>query len=598
MTDLVHPEASTAPVNNASAGCPKCGAPWERIHPDRGYECNRCGFFPREQIVSPPQPLAAPRNSSGASQATRLVQLGAATTDLFHAPEGEAFAAIEALGCRQTWAIRSQGFRSWLARRFYEEEAKAPSGSAISDALTVLEGKAVYEGDSRRVWTRVAEAADGSILVDLGTDAWDAVRVRADGWEVIRVPDVHFRRASTVASLPLPRPGGSLEELRRVINLEDDRDFQRVIGWLVGALRPRPTYPVLVFVSEQGSGKSIAARCLRSLIDPSAIPLRAMPKDDRDLAIASRGNYVLAFDNISHIPGWLSDALCRIASGEGWATRRLYTDAEEEIFTFARPVLLTGIDDFIAASDLLDRTQLAGLPSIPPERRRLESELLEEFEALRPGLFGGLLDAVAMALRNRHKIWTGLPRLADYVSWVMSAEPALPWPQGAFLRSFSDSAASAHEVVLDASPIAEEIRRLAFAHEPDGWEGTSTDLLRELERLVDDTTRRGRAWPKTARALSNQVRRILPTLRAINVAVTFQREPRATRRRLIRLVPRLDPVDEVQRVDAGGVDDVDAGSPGVAANEAAPGAEGEAEMDEVDAVDDEFSSLEEWEEDI
>ncbi|MCH9026219.1 MAG: tetratricopeptide repeat protein [Proteobacteria bacterium] len=393
------------------------------------------------------------------------------------------------------------------------------------------------------------------------------------------------------------KPDEALAMLRPLLSSESG-EVAPAVGWLVGAVRPRPPYPVLVLVSEQGSGKTLAAKCLRSLIDPSAVPLRAMPKDERDLAIASRGNYILAFDNISHIPAWLSDALCRIASGEGWATRRLYTDAEEEVFTFARPVLMTGIDDFVAASDLLDRTQLVGLPSIPPERRRRESELLEAFEALRPSLFGALLDAVAMALRNRHKTWTGLPRMADYASWVMSAEPALPWPQGAFIKSFSDSAALAHEVVLDASLIAEEMRGLALACEPEGWEGTSTELLRELERRVDDTTRRGRSWPKTARALSNQIRRILPALRAINVAVTFHREPRATRRRLIKLVPMQDRVDDLDAVDAGEVDDVDAGSLGVDASETAADAEIESRMDDVDAVDDEFSSLEEWEEEI
>jgi hypothetical protein len=41
---------------------------------------------------------------------------------------------------------------------------------------------------------------------------------------------------------------------------------------------------------------------LRSLLDPNTAPLRALPREDRDLFIAANNGHVLAFDNVSVCP--------------------------------------------------------------------------------------------------------------------------------------------------------------------------------------------------------------------------------------------------------------------------------------------------------
>ena len=62
---------------------------------------------------------------------------------------------------------------------------------------------------------------------------------------------------------------------------------------------------------------------LKKLIDPCAAPDRAGPRDERDLMIRARNGWVLAFDNLSKLPDWLSDALCRLSTGGGFSTRAL-----------------------------------------------------------------------------------------------------------------------------------------------------------------------------------------------------------------------------------------------------------------------------------
>jgi hypothetical protein len=83
---------------------------------------------------------------------------------------------------------------------------------------------------------------------------------------------------------------------------------------------------------------------------------------------------------------WLSDALCRLASGGSFAVRQLYTDDEEMLLKAARPTLLNGIEDIIGRSDLADRAIFLTLGPIGEEQRRSETELWREFELARPGI--------------------------------------------------------------------------------------------------------------------------------------------------------------------------------------------------------------------
>jgi hypothetical protein len=59
--------------------------------------------------------------------------------------------------------------------------------------------------------------------------------------------------------------------------------------------------------------------------------------------------------NLAVLPPWLSDTLCRLASGGAFVVRQLYTDQDEMLFAAARPVILNGIEDAITRSDLADR---------------------------------------------------------------------------------------------------------------------------------------------------------------------------------------------------------------------------------------------------
>src|SRR6185437_9835926 len=114
-------------------------------------------------------------------------------------------------------------------------------------------------------------------------------------------------------------------------------------------------------------------------------------------------------------PAWLSDALCRLATGGGFATRMLHTDNAEMIFEASRPILLNGIPSLTDRPDLADRALTVHLKTIPEDQRRPEDELLAEFEAARPRIIAALCDAVSAAMRNVDKVeFEKLPRMADF----------------------------------------------------------------------------------------------------------------------------------------------------------------------------------------
>jgi hypothetical protein len=64
---------------------------------------------------------------------------------------------------------------------------------------------------------------------------------------------------------------------------------------LLGALRAGGPYPILAIAGEQGSAKTVLSKLLRALIDPNVAPVRALPRNERELFIAAGNGHVLAF---------------------------------------------------------------------------------------------------------------------------------------------------------------------------------------------------------------------------------------------------------------------------------------------------------------
>jgi len=458
------------------------------------------------------------------------LSLPCSATSLFHDPNSAAFADLAIDGHRETWPIRSRQFRHWLRRRYYEESGSAASAEAIRSALDLLEARAQFDALERRVHIRVAEH-DGDTYLDLADKDWRAVQIGPDGWQVVASPPVRFRRAAGMLPLPVPQRGGSIEALAAFLNLPMPDEFVLVVAWLLAALQRGGPYPVLVIAGEQGSAKTMLTKILRALIDPNAAPTRAPPREERDLMIAANNGHVLAYDNLSSLPSWLSDALCRLASGGSLAIRRLYTDCDEVLFQAARPAVLNGIEDVVCRPDLADRAIFLALGPIADECRRTERQLWREFEVVRPRILGALLDAAAHGLRRLSQVrLERSPRMADFAQWATACETAF-WAPGTFLRVYDANRRSAIEGVIEADPVAAFVREIMAVRGT--WAGRASDLLRAIAASegAPDTTA---GWPRNPRALAGRLRRCQTFLRTVGIDIAFSREGR-TGSRMIRM---------------------------------------------------------------
>jgi hypothetical protein len=245
-------------------------------------------------------------------------------------------------------------------------------------------------------------------------------------------------------------------------------------------------------------------------------PVRALPRDERELFIAASNGHVLAFDNLSGLPPWLSDTLCRLTSGGAFSTRRLFTDQDEILFAAARPVILNGIEDIITRPDLADRAILLMLAPIAERQRRPEHALWREFEHARPHILGALLDAAAYGLRMLPQVrLQRLPRMADFALWATACESAFR-PAGILEAAYSNNRRATIENIVDADPVAALVREIMADRAQ--WTGSASDLLQV------GTSRSG--WPKNPRALAGRLRRAQAFLRTLGIEIAFGREGR------------------------------------------------------------------------
>jgi hypothetical protein len=542
----------------------RCNPPLSARDVERAV-CKGCEYVARHrqerQMPLAPTKVNSPTVDRRESAATILVEFAQSNAELFHFGES-CFATIQVNDHLETFPIRSHGFRCWLTRLYFAARKRALSGDALGSALTTLEGFARFEGEERPVHVRAA-GHGGSLYLDLGNQSWGVVEISATGSKLIgsKESPVRFRRPHGMSPLPMTEAGGQFDELRSLLNIGSRDDFVLIAGWLIGALHPEGPYPILILHGEQGSSKTTVARMLRGLIDPNFAPLRSEPREPRDLMIAANNGLVCAFDNLSSMPVWFSDALCRLSTGGGFSTRALYTDQDEIVFDAKRPIILTGIEEIANRGDLLDRALIIYLPRIPEGKCKPEHRLNQAYELARPRLLGALLNGVSAALANIHNVTLPhLPRMADFAVWVTAAERGLGWKPGEFTRAYDLNRRAANELPLE-TPVVDALRKLDLP-----WTGTATNLLAELEPFADERTRRMKSWPSSGKSLANALRRLAPNLRPTGIDVEFgQREPGTggrlitiTRKRVQTIVTTVTPSQAASKaipVNSAGCDD-------------------------------------------
>ena len=452
----------------------------------------------------------APPDDDDESVADKLIALARIQCQFLHDAQREPYAVLEAAGARQVHGVLSSGFSDFLSHAYYTHHDRAPTESSLKVALATLRGQAQFEGEACEAFTRIAKT-DSGYWLDLCNDAWQCVRITATGWAVVAGEGTPlFTRSASMRPLPVPERGGTLDTLWPLVNIPE-ADRLLVLAWMLECLRADTPHVVLELVGEQGSAKSSTQRTLRRLIDPNQADLRAAPKSVEDVWIAARNAHLVSLENLSHLQPQYQDALCVLATGGGYATRTLYTTAEETILDLRKPIVLNGISMIVTAQDLLDRCLHIDLPTI--QSRELAGDIEARFEAAQPALLGALLDlfvTVLAALPSVSIAPEHRPRMADFAALGEAVFRVHGKPAGAFLARYSDMRKDGVLRTIDASPVGAALAAY-LAEVPGGFNGTLSELLDRLDRYRPH----GEAWPRTPKGLGDALRRLAPALRLI-----------------------------------------------------------------------------------
>ena len=463
---------------------------------------------------NPDDPTEGGEKKSVESQASTLVAFVRDRCRLVHDENGEVYAVENGTG--EVRNIERKAFKTWLHAEFYTETKKAARSQSVAEALTTLAGIGLHDGEAAEVHIRCAQLG-GGYVIDLGEQGKSrAVLVRPGGLTVTEHHGAMFTRPDSMKPLPEPVEGGTLDALWPLVNVPESSRLL-VTAWLLDCLRPDTPFPLLEAIGEQGSAKSGLQKLLKRLIDPSAIELRSAPRGGEDVFVGTAQGWLLAYDNVSHLSAEMQDVLCRVATGATFATRKLYTNAEESAIRAKRPVTLNGIGASITAQDLVDRAISLELPVI--EDRREAAGIEGEFDRLHTKLLGALLDLFAKALtilpsiaieRDRR------PRLIEYAKLGCAVAVAMGGTADAFLAEFEAMRADSIARTLDASQVAGAVLTYLEGRPDRFTEYTVKRLFESLDRPDG-----GEAWPRSPKGFGDALHRAAPALRTFGVVVKF-----------------------------------------------------------------------------
>jgi hypothetical protein len=463
--------------------------------------------------------------------------------DLFTDEYGKAYATVPTPEGRRTLRVASDAMRKRLLCLLIERGYR-PSQGRIRDLIAALEALASRE--MRELHNRSAWDRDRSgLYIDLADPAGRAVRVDATGWKVIDRSPVGFRRFVHQRPLPDPDPAGDLRELLDfLIPLGSDRDRLLLLAWTVAALAPMPR-PILMLIGEQGSGKTTLSRFIRGLVDPSQCDV--LGRDRRgDLHLTFSRYAVPVFDNIDALTPEESDLFCQAATGRAIDRRGLFTDGDEYLLRYQPAIIINGLWPPSSRADLLDRSLIVELERLTPARRRTLDRLESEYEAVRPRLFGGLLNALRRTLELLAAISEeDLIRMADFHRFGRAAASALGFTVEEFDAAIKEAESRQNREASDNS-LAAAMR--TFALRQRHWEGEAPALL---ERLIETAKahqirRSPKSWPETAIGLGRKIDQLAAALARHGVVIT---RARRAHERLIRV--DYDPAADADRQGEG-----------------------------------------------
>jgi len=446
------------------------------------------------------------------SKAAKLINvaINAPHLDFFLDETNELWVTIERRGHKECYAIFSENFKNECRRLYMAYHNSVIGNDSLQIALDNI--KAVLQGKddlpSKTTHLRVGCRED-SIYYDLANSEWEVISIDREGWRIINESPLLFKRFPHMKKQvsPVQADKNTVKQILDFVNIESENLRLLVEVWTVALFLSEIAHPVLVLYGSQGSGKTFFAKLIKNLCDPSVCGILSLGNDNNEIIQSLSHHYFNPFDNLSGLSKEVSDLLCRAVTGEGFSKRKLYTDDEDVIYTYKRPISLNGINNIVTKPDLLDRSILIECQRISPDKMQRESRILSEFEKRKPAILGGIFTIISEVLKLYPSFTFNedLPRMADFYCYGYVIAEVLKIGGEKFKAAYNENIASQDREVINGDFLGTAL--MDFMEKQEEWEGTASELLTGLGEIAEASKidKRFSGWPKTPQYLSKSL---------------------------------------------------------------------------------------------
>ena len=409
-------------------------------------------------------------------------------------------------GIKQYMEIYGSDYKKYIRYVYYDRYQKAVPKDALQRVLDTLAVKAQIEGAEISPAYRCAYH-EGKIFYYLADREQTVICIDENGYRVIAESPVPFIKKQNMFEQVLPQESDiSLRKLGmqywKFASAED-----RIMHWvlLISRFIAEGSQPLIYYFGDRGSAKSTSMKLDKMIVDPSEIDIKALPKNVADVIASVTNQYMVCFDNVSHISDELSNIFCIVATHGYYSKRKLYSNNEECAVKLNARVSFSGITNLTTKPDLIDRLVCLKLNRIDSEKRRTETEIMGDFKKDLPFILDGIFITLSKAIPIYKKLnLERLPRMADFAKWGYAIAEALGYGGDKFMRIYEKNQNELLEnMVSEDAVITVLIEMMKKRHY---FRGKVTELLSILTTMAEDMNLDIRVgWARDASALSRRL---------------------------------------------------------------------------------------------
>ncbi|MGD9731349.1 MAG: hypothetical protein AB7U45_04135 [Desulfamplus sp.] len=412
-------------------------------------------------------------------------------------------------------AVDDEDFGNWLTNIYYKQYKQFINHNALKSIRAYLKHEAKINGKKIKTYNRIA-CTNNEIWIDINDENNNVIHVNSNGWSIITTNRVYFNKYSTQLSLPYPVKDGNIIDLINMLPLQSQDDIVLVLSWLIVSYINDSSSAYLWLIGDEGSGKTSLGNILKAFIDP--IEGEGISLNDNPLEVVQILDHscIPLFDNVSHINKKVSDLFCSAFSGGTLSKRQLYTDANDFHFKPTKTSIFTTRKLPSIESDLLDRSIIINMNRISDSDRKLERKLLQQFNSIKPMVFGVILDALVKTLQTYQNIELNeYSRIAEFQNKGAAAAEALGFEREVFLRALKNNQSSHKQIIINSNTLAQAVQ--IMMNNQQYWEGYAGQLLLILKSFTTTPN----LLPSTDVWLGRKLRDCLPQLKNIGIVIEF-----------------------------------------------------------------------------